>query len=203
MARKYDNEAVELCRSLYLKYGGTNYAAIEADMRKVYPGWGQNNLFDKGRVGTRNERMGWITKYGFENSMRLETERKATAVNNDEQDLYLGIKTIRKTLQLEACGKKADAAVRREFREYAKIEIEARRNLDLSRDNFETFVSGYEKLLMWTGDLDPETAKRLIKLGPKLADLAQAHYGKEAIDDGAEPGKDEGGGGEAPHAARV
>lgn len=193
MPKQYPQEAVDLCRSLFCKYGGKNHDQIQAEMQKVYPGWRKKNLYDIDSKDPKNVRLGWITKYGFENSLRLHIEKLTEKVNDDEQDLYLGIKTIRKQLQVEAIGRNADKDNRREFREYAKIEIEARRNLDLSRDNLETFVSGYEKLVMWLGELDPAAAKMLIKHGEKLAELAQAHYGKAETEyDGAIDREDEG-----------
>lgn len=193
MSARYDQEAIELCRKLYCKYGGANHAAVEAEMRKVYGGWRKNLLHDRGKGD--QARLGWITKFGFENSLRIHVQKLVESVNDDEQDLYLGIKTIRKQLQVEAIGRGADAAVRREFREYAKIEIEARRNLDLTRDNLDTFVSGYEKQMVWAAGIDTELAKLLIKHGPRFAELAEAHYGKTQTEfDGASNREDESGG---------
>lgn len=194
MPKQYPQEAVELCRSLYVKYGGSSHDLVESEMQKAgYVGWKKKNLYDSG--SGKNARHGWITKWGFEESHRLHLEKLTEKVNDDEQDLYIGIKTIRKRLQIEAMGKNADTAIRREYREYCKLEIEARRNLDLSRDNLETFVAGYEKLLMWISELDTETAKRVLKLGDRLIDMAQAHYGKntESFDNGANDRTDEGG----------
>lgn len=194
MPRQYPNEAVELCRSLFCKYGGKNYEAIEREMRLQYPGWSKANLDDRHAKDRKNQRLGWITKFGFENSLRLHLQKLTEKVNDDEQDLYLGIKTIRKQLQAEALGKNAGKDVRREYREYCKLEIEARRNLDLSRDNLETFVAGYEKLMMWLTELDSQAAKMLLKHGERLIEMAKAHYGKaETDDDGTGDRADEGG----------
>lgn len=190
--KQYSNEAIEFCRQLYCKYGGKNHPAIEREMQKQWPAWQRQNLVNRGKGD--KERLGWIDRYGFDNSLRLHMERLTEKVNDDEQDLYLGIKTIRKQLQHEAIARNAGKDARREFREYAKLEIEARRNLDLSRDNLETFVAGWEKLLRWLGEIDPAAAKVLVKHGEKLAELAAAHYGKAESDyDGAEFDEDEGG----------
>ena len=190
--RKYPEEAIELCRKLYCKYGGKNFKGIETEMRKHYPGWNKVNLEDRGRGGS--QRMGWITRYGFERSLKLHMEKLIESVNDDEQDLYLGIKAVRKKLQTRAISADATKDELYQYRDFGKLEIEARRNLDLSRDNLETFVSGYEKLLGWLSDLDPAAAKMLIKHGEKLSELAQAHYGKtETDDDGTGDRADEGG----------
>ncbi len=189
MPVSYSPEAVEKCRALYLKYGGKNHAAIEAEMQREYPGWQKGNLEDK---GIKRPRMGWVTKYGFERSLEIHTAKLVMAVNNDEQDLYIGIRTVRKALEVEAIGRNANKDSRREYREYCKLEIEARRNLELGRDNFETFVAGYEKLVMWLGDVDPAAANLLIRNGKRLAELAEALYGKaETDDDGTSSRTDE------------
>lgn len=176
MPRKYNQDAIELCRQLYCKYGGKNHDAIEREMRKTYPGWKKQNLLDKG-IG-KNERFGWITTYGFENSLKLHLQKLTESVNDDEQDLYIGIKTVRKTMQLKAVGENVTKDELYQYRDFCKLEIEARRNLDLTRDNLETFVAGYEKLLMWLADLDKDATRLLVKYGDKLMELAKVHYGE-------------------------
>lgn len=195
MSQRYDQEAIELCRKLYCKYGGKNYDAIEAEMQKVYPGWRRSNLFDRKKKKTdKVPHEGWINKYGFDNSLKLHLQKLTESVNDDEQDLYLGIKAVRKRLQTTVAAGEATRDELYQYRDFCKLEIEARRNLDLSRDNLETFVSGYEKLLTWAADIDKDLAKLLVKHGSKMAELAEAHYGKtQAEFDRADAGEDEGG----------
>jgi hypothetical protein len=146
-ATRYNQEAIDLARSLYCKYGGKNLDAVQRDMRKAgYPKWTKQTLFDKGREDTPNYRMGWITKYGFDNSLKLHLEKLVESVNDDEQGLYIGIKTARKELEKKVVGKNPTKDELYQYRDFCKLEIEARKALDLSRDNLETFVSGYEKL---------------------------------------------------------
>jgi hypothetical protein len=191
MPKQYSQEAIDLCRSLYCKYGGKNFDAIEREMQKVYPGWHRNNLVDK---SGKRPTLGWITKYGFDNSLKLHLQKLTESVNDDEQDLYLGIRTVRKELQKAVISGVATKDELYQYRDFCKLEIEARKNLDLSRDNLETFVSGYEKLLIWLGEIDQAAAKLLVKHGEKLAEMAQAHYGKAETDDTrASDREDEGG----------
>lgn len=194
MPAKYDQDAIELARSLYCKYGGKNYDAIEREMQKVYPGWRRQNLVE--RKDGKRIRFGWVTEYGFDNSLKLHLQKLTESVNDDEQDLYLGIKATRKEMQAKVAGKSATRDDIYQYRDFCKLEIEARRNLDLSRDNLDTFVSGYEKLTVWAGEIDRNLAKLLVKHGEKFTEMAAAHYGKQAeqeVDDGAGPGADEGG----------
>lgn len=187
----YSQEAIEEARRLYCKYGGKNLAAVEREMRRNYANWQQAILFDRGKG--KNARLGWITKFGFDNSLKIHLQKLTESVNDDEQDLYLGIKTVRKAMQSKVIGKDASRDDIYQYRDFCKLEIEARRNLDLSRDNLETFVAGYEKLVNWLTDIDQEAARSLIRNGEKLAELAAAHYGKEeTINDGTSVGADEG-----------
>lgn len=195
MAKTYGEDAIEFCRKLYCKYGGKNHDAIQVEMRKAgWAGWQKSNLHDRGKAGTKNERLGWITKFGFERSLQIYTEGLVSGIRSDEQDLYIGIRNVRQTLQKKV---EAGTATKDEFyqyRDFCKLEIEARKNLDLSRDNLETFVAGYEKLIDWVGKKDPQAAKMLVKHGEYLAEMAQIHYGKaEAGDHGAGDREDEGG----------
>lgn len=193
MPTQYDQETIEFCRSLYLKYGGKNHDAVEREMQKEFPGWRKQNLIDRGTG--KDARLGWINKHGFDNSLKIYLQKLTESVNDDEQDLYLGIKATRKTMQAKIAGKNPSKDEIYQYRDFCKLEIEARRNLDLSRDNLETFVSGYEKLVNWLSEIDKAAAKLLIKHGEKLSELASAHYGKqqEEINDGAGVGANEGG----------
>jgi len=162
-------------------------------MQKVYPGWHRNNLKDK---GGKRPMDGWITNYGFENSLKLHLQKLTESVNDDEQDLYIGIRTVRKAMQDVVIGKDASKDDIYQYRDFCKLEIEARKNLDLSRDNLETFVAGYEKLTIWAPEIDKDLAKLLVKHGPRFAELAEAHYGKTETEfDRASDREDEGGNG--------
>ena len=190
--RVYSEEAIDTCRRLYCKYGGNNHDAIEREMQKQWPGWRRQNLYDRGKG--KNAKFGWVTRYGFEKSLKIYTEKLVESVHDDEQDLYVGIKKVRQSLQTKVETGKATKDEFYQYRDFCKLEIEARKNLDLSRDNLETFVSGYEKMLMWLGEIDPAGAKVLIKNGDKLTALAAAHYGKTETDfDRAGDREDEGG----------
>lgn len=196
MPTQYNQDAIEEARRLYCKFGGKNLEAVEREMQKKYPKWRKHLLLDRGKG--KNERLGWITKYGFEKSLEIHLKTLMTAVADDTQNLYIGIKSVREALQLKVSGKDPSKDELYQYRDFCKLEIEARKALDLSRDNLETFVSGYEKLMIWTADIDPDLARGLAKIGDQLTELAKAHYGEnETLDGGAGPDPD--GIGEQPH----
>jgi hypothetical protein len=189
MPKEYSPEAVETARKLYCHFGGMHHDNIELEMQKTWPGWKKLNLIDRGKG--KNFREGWITKFGFANSLKLASERKTESVNNDEQSLYLGIKKTREALQVKVHGGTASKDEIYGYRDFCRLEIEARKNLDLSRDNFDTFVSGYEKLVAWLSEKDAEVARLLIKNGEYLAERAEAHYGStQEVNGGTVIGED-------------
>lgn len=205
MAKAYGEDAIETCRRLYCKYGGKNHDAIQREMRAAgYAGWSKINLHNRGKEGTRSERLGWITKYGFDNSLRLHLEKLVEKVNDDEQDLYLSIKSMRKRLEANALRSGSDGKDMQLFRDFARLEMDARDKMDLSRANLETFAESYHLICTWAPDIDPELARRLVKGGDRFAELAQAHYGKaQTDDDGGGPGEDEGVDGPAPGESKL
>ncbi|QQS33506.1 MAG: hypothetical protein IPM50_02675 [Acidobacteriota bacterium] len=194
MPKKYSSEAHEYCRELYLKYGGGSHQLIERDMRKAgWAGWRRENLYDKGYG--EHERLGWITRFGYERSLKIHTEQLVEKVLDDVQDLYVGIKNVRKSLQEKVDAGTAGKDEIYQYRDFCKLEIEARKNLNLTEDNFETFVAGFEKLCGWLGEIDAKAAERLIANGEQLTQMAAAHYGKQPdeIDSRAGNGANEGG----------
>jgi len=191
MPKQYGQEAIEEARRLFCKYGGKNYDAIEREMQKKWPSWRKGLLPDKGKG--KDARLGWIARYGFDNSLEIHTKTLMTAVADDTQNLYLGIKTVRQKLQLKVVGDSPTKDQLYQYRDYCNLEIAARKALDLTRDNLETFVSGFEKLMIWLADIDPELARGLAKNGDRLVEAAKAHYGEEAaLDEGTDPGENEG-----------
>ena len=194
MPKKYSQKAIEDCISLYCKYGGKNHDLIEQGMKKLgYIGWTRKNLYDVKRGN--KEQLGWVTMYNFDRHLEIYSQKLVEQVNSDEQDLYLGIKRVRQRLQKAVDAGEATKDEVYQYRDFCKLEIDARKNLDLSRDNLETFVSGYEKLVQWLGELDPKAAAVVVKYGDRLAEMAAAHYGKdpEEIDSRAIDRTDESG----------
>lgn len=205
MPKPYGQEAIDLCRSLYCKYGGKNHDAIQAEMRKAgYAGWQKANLHDRGKEGTSRWRMGWIGKYGFDESLKTHVRLLVDNVKNDDQRDYLKLQELCSRLESKALNpdaKKDDLYI---YRDFFRLKLEMKTKLEVSRDNFETFVDCYEKLVGWLAQIDSKTAKMLVKHGEKLAELAQAHYGKtEGFDSGTIPEPDESSDGPAAGTGRV
>lgn len=176
MPATYNQDAVEICRKYFCEFGG-NADQIEKSMRRDYPGWRKQNLYDRGG------HLGWINKYGFEKSLKLHLQKLTESVNNDEEDLYLGIKAVRKAMQEKMFSQQVSRDELYQYRDFCKLEIDARRALNLSSDNFETFVAGYEKLIGWLSEIDRSAVKILAQHGKKIEEMAMIHYGVPSEDE--------------------
>jgi hypothetical protein len=176
MPKSYPQEAVDLCLTLYLKYGGQNFDAVQREMKREYPAWSKGLLHSKGTG--KDARLGWMDKYGWQNALKLHLENKVERVQNDTQKLYQDIKTIRETLAKKAKSLDATATDLQLFAKYCELEIKARQTLELSKSNLETFADSYELICSWLPDVDAAVGKGFLKCGDKLIQMAEVHYGK-------------------------
>jgi hypothetical protein len=176
MPKQYPQNAIDTCLTLYLKYGGKNFDAIEREMRKEWSSWSKQLLHTKGTG--KDARLGWIDKYGFENALKIHLENKVENVLDDTNKLYQDIKAIRETLAKKAKDLEATASDLQNFAKYADLEIKARNLLDLSKSNLETFAEAFELIGEWLREIDPKIAAAYAKHGEKLIEKAEIHYGK-------------------------
>lgn len=179
MRKTYSQKAIEKARELYCLYGGRNHDLIERDMRRAgWEGWRKSILYDKGKA--KNARMGWITRHGFDNSLRIYTEKLAESVNNNDEGLYIGIKKTRERLEKRVHSGEASKDEIYQYRDFCTLEINARKNLDsIGDDTLETFVAGYENQIAWLTEIDSSAARGLIKNQEKIFERAKAHYGSK------------------------
>lgn len=178
MPKRYPQKAVEKARELYCKFGGKNFDQIELEMRKTYPEWREQNLHSRGKG--KNARLGWIIEYNFEKSLEEYLKTQPSALTDDVQNLYLGIKKVRESLQEKVIDGKGTRDDIYAFRDYANLEMKARDKLDLEKDNFETFVVIFEKLLAWLPDIDEAAAKAFLSgdVAERILEKARIEYGE-------------------------
>lgn len=181
MPKQYAKEVVEKARSLYCKFGGKDFDAIEREMRKEYPTWRKQNLKARGKGS--DSRLGWIDEYQFDKSLVEYAKTQIVAVTDDVQKLYLGIKKTRETLELKVAGEGA-TPTRDEiyaYRDFCKLEMEARGKLDLTKDNYESFVACFEKMLTWLPEIDEKAATAFLSndVAEQILERARVEYGEE------------------------
>lgn len=175
----YGPEAVETCRRYYIQFGG-NPDQIQKAMRRDYPSWGKQNLFDKGKgKGDTNARLGWIARYGFEKSMSLHQQTQISSIESDDERRYRAVVTLADHYQ-ELALQGDDKAVDK-FIKLTDQQISLRTKLDLSSSNFESFVEAFEQIVKWAKELDTDLAKLFYKRKDEFIERAGTHYGKQDI----------------------
>lgn len=179
MGAQYEQEAIELARKLYCKFGGKNLDAIEREMRAQYPGWLKQNLHNRG-IGA-NFRQGWIERYGFDKSLQEYLKTQIEAVTDDVQKRYRGIKSVADRLEEKVKGGTATRDELFSYRDFCKLEMEYRLKLDLQKDSYESFVACWEKLLVWLPEISEKAAVAFLSgdTAEKVLERARAEYGEE------------------------
>lgn len=172
MPTTYGPEAIKLCRQYYVQFGG-NAELIEKAMRKDYPGWGKQNLFDKGN------RLGWIKKHGFEKSLELDLNTKINAVESDDERRYNAVVKLADHYQELAL--QGDEKAVPMFIKLTDQQIALRSKLDLSGATFETFVEAFEQIVAWAKEIDVELAKLFYRRKDDFIERAVTKYGKRDI----------------------
>ncbi len=179
MPRKYDDDAVQLCLGLYLKFAGQQHERIEAEMRKTYPGWSVQNLYTRG-LGT-NHKQGWVDKYGWDEVLKLKLATNGKAAATSAEKLFLEIEAQRERLKvaLEAQGANADRDLVYQHRDYCTLSINALSRLEAAGDNFAGFVAMWERLCAWLPSISPAATRELLAVAEEVLRMAQNEFKSE------------------------
>jgi len=178
MAARYDEEAIQKCLRLYLKFNGGQHERIEQEMRKVYPGWRRAYLYTRGQG--RHQKLGWIDLYGWEKALVLHLAEKPTATLNSAQQLVNEIEEIRKLLhtRIKTQGANVEKELLQLHRDYSRLSIEALTKVEAARDTLGAWVMFWEKLLDWLPDIDMRAARHLVKFNEAIIARAEEEFGE-------------------------
>lgn len=188
MPFSYPQEAVEEAHRLYLLYNGQQHDRIEAEMRKVWPGWSKQNLYTRG-TGP-NQKIGWIEKYGWGQTLKEKiAQAQQSQARTSEEALFNEIEQIRKKLHhkihVEGC---TDRDVIYQHLAYCRQSITALANLKGAGNTFESFVAFWEFLLDVLVDISDSAAHALLLVADEVLEKAREKYGEqEAAADTAKP----------------
>lgn len=160
-----------MCRKLYCEFGG-NAVLIEKAMRKEWLSWSKQLLYDK------NDRHGWIVKYGFDKSLQLHGQTKIGAIENDDERRYRAVVKMAdhwQELALQGEEKAVD-----KFIKLTDQQINLRSKLDLSTANFETFVESWDLIVKWAKEIDAELAKLFYRRKDEFIEKAEIYFGQRS-----------------------
>ena len=172
MPKKYDQQAIDKCRALYLKFGGKHFEKLEREMRRIYPGWSKQNLTGKGK-----DSPGWIELYGWDKALELHLKSQQMSGLNAAQKLAMEIEFMREQLYTKASGDPTDKDLVNAHRDYCKLHIDALVRIESARHSFDGFVDFWERLLDWLPDVSVEALNELIKVAETILEKARAAYG--------------------------
>jgi hypothetical protein len=177
MPRTYNDEAIEKCAKLYLKFHGQQHERIEAEMRKVWPGWSKQNLYTRGKGA--NLKVGWIEKFGWEEALRLKVATTARQVSTSAETLFLEIEGVRERLKaaLDAQGG-TDRDLVYQHRDYCKLSIDAMARLDAGGDNLNSFVAMWERVMTWLPEISLSATHALLEVAEAVLERAKVEFAK-------------------------
>jgi hypothetical protein len=170
-ARRYDQQAVNKCFQLYLRFNGQHHDKIAEAMREDYPHWRRENLY-----GVR----GWIQKYAWDEALRLKVESDKKAALNSADQLVGEIEFVREKLytQIKQAGTCDDELISR-HRDYCKLSIEALTKVKEAQDTLGGFVAMWERLVTWLGDYSPHALEALLQTENEVMKRAAEELGSE------------------------
>lgn len=175
MPRSYPTEAVKECFDLYLKHNGQQHDLIEAEMRRRWPGWSKQNLYSRG------DKIGWIDRYGWEKAHKLKLAAGAQAATTSAETLFSEIEAIRKRLkgEIDAAGV-LNRDLIYQHHNYCQLSANLLARRDAARDDLQSFVAAWERLLGWAAEIAPRLASDLINVSGQVMERARAEYGETA-----------------------
>src|SRR5690606_16435766 len=177
--REPNAEAVKDAFALYIKYNGDEgrFGQIEEDMHRL--GWTwfkKQQLKDKGHG--EHHREGWITKFGWENSLRLHIASTQTAAATSAESLLAEAEFIRKELfiEIKTQGPRRSKDLVYQHQAYSKACTEILAKLNDARDNYGNFSYFWQHLLRAASAISPALAKELIEAEDAVIDWAEREF---------------------------
>lgn len=178
MPRAYSEEAREYCFKLYLKYNGQQHERVEEEMRrKGWVGWSRQNLYTRGKG--KNLKVGWIERFGWEKALALKIEADARrAAGGDSLLADVQKRRARLSERLDREGEENRDLVYQHLK-YAELEASLTSRAGAGRDDLQSFVVAWERLLEWAAKW-PRLLTALVEFSEQVMERAKAEYGETA-----------------------
>lgn len=164
--RKYDKDAVEECKNLYLMHNGQNLEAIAQAMNKRWAGFSVASV--------RN----WSKKYSWDEAVKARIAADLERAGwSSAQRLYQEIEFVRTAVykKIEAHGV-TDPDFLKTHSQYAALSVQALSRLEAERGQLESFVAFWEWLCSVAGEISPKFSRELITASRDVLARAQTFY---------------------------
>jgi len=165
---RYDSDAIDTCLRLYLEHNGGNQEAIARGMREAgYVNFSKSNISK------------WAKERNWKDALEIKIALSADGTTTSAELLFLELERVRRQLykQLVAKGPKAERDLTYQYRDIAKLCIEAMARLEAARDNYAGFAKFWLDLMQAPKEEVPEQAIRvLVKFTDVIIEWAKRKY---------------------------
>lgn len=183
MPKNVSPECISDCFDLYLKYNGSNFPAIQKEMREK--GW---STFTSQNIRKKiaGEYVGWESEFGWQKALSDINAKRGQVAMTSAEGLQHEVETIRKTLfeSLQELGVKHPEYkfLLWEHGKYVAKTKDILVSLDAARDNYANFVFFLRHLLAAATKISPDLARALCEAEDALLDWAEKNFVTEDAD---------------------
>lgn len=168
MGARYDEEAIETCFQLYLANNGRRHDRIQQGMHDAgYVNFSQGNISK------------WAKERSWRDALEIKIALSTESTTTSAELLFLELERVRRQLytQMTAKGTKASRDLIYQYRDIAKLCVEALARLEAARDNYAGFAKFWQDLMNAPKEQVPEQAIRvLVKHTDAVIQWAKSKY---------------------------
>lgn len=165
---RYDSEAIDTCLELYLRYNGGQQDAIQRGMHEAgYVNFSKSNISK------------WAKERNWKDALKIKIALSAEGTTTSAELLFLELERVRRQLYTRLTSKnvKAERDLIYQYRDIAKLCVEALARLEAARDNYAGFAKFWQDLMNAPKGQVPEQAIRvLVKNTDMIIDWAKQKY---------------------------
>jgi hypothetical protein len=177
MPRKVAPECISDAFDLYVKYNGSNFPAIEREMRAR--GW---TSFTKQsiRKKVKGEYVGWEIDLGWKNALKEINANRGKAAMTSAEGLHHEVETVRTTLFSEILTRGVNDPDYKfllwEHGKYVAKTADILKSLDAARNNYANCLFFLKWLLRRSMKISPDLARALVEAEDALLDCAEEDF---------------------------
>jgi hypothetical protein len=177
MPKKVHPDCISDAFDLYVKYNGSNFSAIEQEMRAR--GW---STFTKQNIRKKvsGEYVGWEIDFGWQAALEQINANRGKAAMTSAEGLHSEVETIRTRLYNELLKRGVNDPIYKfllwEHGKYVGKTADILKSLDDSRDNYANFIFFLKNLLAAATKISPDLARTVCEAEDALLDWAEKEF---------------------------
>lgn len=177
MPKKAQPECISDCFDLYLKYNGSNFPAIQKEMREK--GW---HTFTSQNIRKKidGEYVGWESELGWQNALAEINANRGRVAMTSAEGLHHEVESVRKTIydliKENGVRNPENKWLLWEHGKYVKKTTEILSSMGAARDNYANFVFFLKHMLRAATNISPDLARALCEAEDPLLDWAEKTF---------------------------